>query len=93
LFRSVDLQKEWGRVFGAKPRIPQAGIAALGARTKDTALQDRLMAAYAQSLHWCAANGKTCGEMVAKRIDLLSPEAVTDSLAVSQMDAVPGSSC
>lgn len=91
LFRSVDLQKEWGRAFGARPRIPQAGIAALGARTKDTALQDRLMAAYAQSLHWCAANGKTCGEMVAKRIDLLSPEAVTDSLAVSQMEAVPAS--
>ena len=42
------------------------------------------MAAYEQSLLWCQKNALKCGEMVAKRIDLLSPEAVADSLAVSQ---------
>ena len=30
LYRSVDLQEEWGRVLKRPPRIPQAGIAALG---------------------------------------------------------------
>ena len=42
------------------------------------------MAAYEQSLLWCQKNALKCGEMVTKRIDMLSPEAVADSLAVSQ---------
>ncbi|MBP6500899.1 MAG: PhnD/SsuA/transferrin family substrate-binding protein, partial [Thauera sp.] len=31
LHRSVDLQQEWGRVFARAARIPQAGIAVMGA--------------------------------------------------------------
>lgn len=89
LYRSVDLQQEWGRLLKRETRIPQAGIVALGKAAGDTALQARILAAYAQSLAWCQKNAQQCGEMVAKRIDLLSPEAVADSLAVSQMQAVP----
>jgi len=33
LHRSVDLQQEWGRLMASEARIPQAGIAALGAGT------------------------------------------------------------
>lgn len=84
LHRSVDLQQEWGRLFKHEARIPQAGIAVIGKAVQDEKLQVRVMAAYEQSLLWCQKNPLKCGEMVAKRIDLLSPEAVADSLAVSQ---------
>lgn len=89
LFRSVDLQREWGRVFNTRPRLPQAGMAAIGPRATDTALQARVADAYAASLSWCMAHKAEAGVMVAKRIDLLSPEAVADALAVCQMEAVP----
>ncbi|MGF1642051.1 MAG: ABC transporter substrate-binding protein [Thiotrichales bacterium] len=89
LHRSVDLQQEWGRLFQREARIPQAGIVALGNARTDPALTERVMQAYAQSLQWCQANAQACGELVAKQIDLLTPEAVADSMAVSQLKHVP----
>lgn len=89
LYRSVDLQKEWGRVFKTEARMPQAGIAALGKAREDARLVARFQSAYAASLKWCQDNPKACGELVAKRVDLLTPEAVADSMAVSQMRFVP----
>ena len=84
LYRSVDLQQEWGRLFKQEARIPQAGIAVIGSALKDEQLQAKVMAAYEKSLLWCQKNSLKCGEMVAKRIDLLSPEAVADAMAASQ---------
>ena len=88
LYRSVDLQQEWGRLFKHEARIPQAGMTVLGKALQDEAVQAKVMAAYEQSLLWCQKNALRCGEMVAKRIDLLSPEAVADSMAVSQTQHV-----
>lgn len=85
LHRSVDLQQEWGRVFKHEARVPQAGITAMGHALADEALQARVMKAYAQSLEWCRQHAQECGKLVAKRIDLLSPEAVADSMTASQM--------
>jgi len=85
LYRTVDLQKEWGRVFRTEARMPQAGIAALGKAREDAQLVARFQAAYDASLKWCQANAAACGKLVAKRVDMLTPEAVADSMAVSQM--------
>lgn len=89
LHRSVDLQQEWGRVFARATRIPQAGIAVMGALRERPDVVARIEAEYARSLAWCRANAEACGRGVAARIDLLTPEAVADSIAVSQMEAVP----
>ena len=89
LHRSVDLQQEWGRVFAREARIPQAGIAVMGALRDRPALVARIAAEYARSLKWCKENADACGKAVAARIDMLSPEAVADSIAVSQLEAVP----
>lgn len=85
LYRSVDLQKEWGRVFKSEARMPQAGIVALGKAREDAKLVERFQAAYAASLKWCQANAAECGRLVAKRVDMLTPEAVADSVAVTQL--------
>lgn len=89
LHRGADLQQEWGRLFQRAPRIPQAGIAAVGALRQRPQLLDAVARTYAASAAWCRAHPQECGRMVAARIDLLTPEAVADALAVSQLDAVP----
>ena len=91
LHRGADLQQEWGRVFERRPRLPQAGIAAVGAVRQQPEVLAAVHKAYAQSLAWCRAHPMECGAMVARHIDLLTPEAVADALALSQMDAVPAS--
>lgn len=88
LHRSVDLQQEWGRLFKQEVRLPQAGITVLGKAMNDPALQARVMAAYEKSVLWCQKNALQCGEMVARRIDLLTPEAVADALAASPLKHV-----
>lgn len=82
LYRSVDLQQEWGRVMQRAPRIPQAGIAALGQAAGNDALVERFQTAYAASLAWCESQVQACAAMVAKRVDLLTPESVGDSIRV-----------
>lgn len=82
LHRSVDLQHEWGRVMQREARIPQAGIAVLGPAADNAPLVARFQAAYAASLAWCEAQPEACGAMVAKRVDLLTAEAVADSIRI-----------
>ena len=89
LHRSVDLQKEWGRVFQRAPRIPQAGIALMGSVKDDARIAARIQHEYAHSLAWCNAHAAECGRLVAGRIEALSPEAVADSIAAGNMEAVP----
>ncbi|BEP94506.1 ABC transporter substrate-binding protein [Acidovorax sp. A79] len=89
LHRGADLQQEWGRVFQRAPRLPQAGIAAVGMVRGQPAVLAAVAHAYARSAAWCRANPLDCGRLVAARIDLLTPEAVADALATSQLDAVP----
>lgn len=84
IYRSVDLQQEWGRVFQREARIPQAGIVALGKAKDNAVLIARFQAAYASSLQWCNQNTAACGAEVAKHIEMLTPEAVADSLRVGQ---------
>lgn len=88
LFRSVDLQQEWGRLFKREARMPQAGVAVLGNAINNQELQNEVMKAYAKSLLWCQQNARACGEMVSKHISLLSPDAVADAIAVSPLQHV-----
>jgi NitT/TauT family transport system substrate-binding protein len=88
LHRSVDMQQEWGRVLRRPPRIAQAGIAVLGPLREDAAAVAAIARAYAAALAQCKAQALSCGEMVARRNERLSAEAVADSLAASPMEAV-----
>lgn len=82
LYRSVDLQQEWGRVMQRQARIPQAGIVALGKALNDPALIEKFQRAYAASLAWCEGNPDACGQIVARRSGMLTPEGVADSVRV-----------
>lgn len=89
LYRSVDLQREWGRLMQREARIPQAGITVMGKAAANVELTTRFQAAYAASLAWCEANPEPCGALVAKRADLLPPEAVADSIRIDNSRFVP----
>ncbi len=80
LYRSVNLQEEWGRVMRREARIPQAGMVAMGKALGNPVLIEKFQRAYAASLLWCENNPDACGRMVARRIDLLTPEGVADSV-------------
>lgn len=82
LHRSANLQEEWGRVFQREARIPQAGIAVLGRALGDPVLIDKFQRAYAASLAWCEKNPDDCGQLVAQRVAMLTPEGVADSVRV-----------
>ncbi|MFN3987738.1 MAG: ABC transporter substrate-binding protein [Rhodocyclaceae bacterium] len=88
LHRAVDLQAEWGSVFGRPARMPQAGIALLGAAAANDALARKVAAAYRDSLAWCQAQAEACGQLVADHIDLLEAAAVADAIAASPLEAV-----
>lgn len=82
LYRSVDLQKEWGRLMHTEARIPQAGIAALNTKKLSPAFIDRFEQAYAEANVWCQNNAEQCGKEVAAAIPMLNADAVTDSIQV-----------
>jgi len=86
LYRSADLQKEWGEVFKVESKIPQAGMAVIG--QQDDYVTQRFNEEYAKSLAWYKANPKKAGELVEKYIEMLSSDAVADSIEYVQLDDV-----
>lgn len=88
LYRSVDLQKEWGRLLKREAKIPQAGMVALKSVLGNEIVVQRFNEEYAKSLQWCKDNPVKAGEMVAERIDMLEAEAVTNSIGVTLFDYV-----
>ncbi|MDO5289306.1 MAG: ABC transporter substrate-binding protein [Pseudomonadota bacterium] len=85
LHRSVDVQQAWGQAFARAPRIPQAGMVAMGKHLGNAALQARFAQAYAQAQQWCNTQPDACGQAVAKRLPMLTPEGVAAAIR-----AVPG---
>ncbi|WP_206064562.1 ABC transporter substrate-binding protein [Neptunomonas sp. XY-337] len=87
LYRSVDLQAEWGRVFNRESKVPQAGIALLNSQLPQHVVK-RFIEEYAKATQWCIDNPIEAGKLVAARLPMLTPEAVADAISVSQFDAV-----
>lgn len=91
LHRSVDLQAEWGRVLGRAPRIPQAGVVALGAVLDRPEVIRRVQQRYAAALRWCERQPDECGRLVARRSEMLTPEGVADAIRVDNTGFVEAS--
>jgi len=88
IYRSINLQKEWGRVYGAEGKIPQAGIAVVG--NLDANIAKRVEEEYKKALDWYTSNPTQAGIIVEKNIDFFSADAVGDSIANVQLDAKNG---
>ncbi len=86
LYRSADLQEEWGKVFKVESKIPQAGMAMIG--KQDDYVVKRFNEEYAKSLAWYKTHPKEAGELVAKHISMLDAQAVADSMEYVQLNDV-----
>jgi NitT/TauT family transport system substrate-binding protein len=87
LFRSVDLQKEWARVFQTEGNIPQAGVAVMGSM-KDERVIQRFQEEYDKSLLWYKSNSLEAGKLVVKTLDMLTEEGVSDSISHVRLKSV-----
>ena len=87
IYRSVDLQQEWGKLFSQRARIPQAGIALVN-QNLDAHIIERFREEYEKATRWCLEHPRQAGELVAQQIEMLTPEAIADSIEVSQLQAI-----
>lgn len=86
LYRSVNLQKDWGTAFKREGRIPQAGMAALN--QQDENVTKRFLEEYDKALQWYLQNPKEAGELTHKYFPMLDAQAVTDSISHVQIDSI-----
>ncbi len=86
VFRSIDLQKEWGDAFGRAPKIPQAGIAVVGSMLEKKEIIKKFAEEYAKAMQWYKTHKEEAGKLVVKSIDMFTPEAVADSIGFVQLD-------
>lgn len=78
LHRSINLQTEWEQQFNVSGGIPQAGITLL--KSHSPRVVSRFNEEYEKALEWCLQNPMATGELVKRYNDMLTPEAVADSL-------------
>ncbi len=84
LYRSVDLQEEWGKIFGTNGDVPEAGVAVMG-HMKNEHVIKRFQEEYAKSLAWYKANQKDAGKLVVKTLDMLNQDGVSDSISHARL--------
>ncbi len=80
LYRSVDLQQEWGKIFTSAPEIPQAGIAVLPSLRDKPELLAIFQEEYRQAVTWCKEHPAETGEIVVRYIKGLKPVPVANAI-------------
>ncbi len=89
IYRSVDLQNEWAKVFDTKDEIPQAGMAEIGSH--DSHVTKRFTEEYNKALKWYKQNPKKAGKLVQKYFPMLKAIAVSDSIPHVRLKSVKAS--
>jgi len=88
LYRTADLQKEWGETFKVEAKVPQAGMAIVGDLSKNEHVIKRFNEEYAKSLLWYKSNPKEAGEMIVEVIPMLDAVGVADSIKHVKLNVV-----
>jgi NitT/TauT family transport system substrate-binding protein len=86
LYRSVDLQTEWAKVFTTDDKVPQAGIAVLG--KKDPIIIERFLEEYKKSIEWYKQNPKEASELTVKTLKMLESEGLADSIPYVRLESI-----
>lgn len=85
LYRSVDLQEDWGRLFEVEPKIPQAGLAIIGETKGKEELITKILEEYEKAINWYKANQKDASELVVKTLPMLEVNGLADSINYIQL--------
>lgn len=89
LNRSIDIQKEWGKLFKTEAQIPQAGIIAIGKTKNNKKLVKRFLKEYKKSIQWYKNNPKKAGELVSKNLKMLNANAIASSIPYVRFESIP----
>jgi NitT/TauT family transport system substrate-binding protein len=81
LYRSVNLQEEWAKVFNTKAQLPQAGIAVLGETMNKHDIIERFEQEYEKSLQWYKDHPNEAAILTLKNLPMLQKEGVEDSIS------------
>lgn len=92
LYRSVDLQKEWGDLFNTEAKVPQAGISFLGKTQGNEHLIKRFMEEYDKSLQWYKNNPKEAAKLVVETLPMLKEEGLADSISYVNLQSIDAKS-
>ena len=88
LYRSVDLQKEWGELFQTKAKLPQAGIAYIGDTKGKEELINRFLQEYSKALDWYKQNPAEASRVVVKELPMLEEQGLADSIEHVSFESV-----
>ncbi|RXJ55266.1 ABC transporter substrate-binding protein [Candidatus Marinarcus aquaticus] len=88
LYRSVDLQEEWGTLFKTEAKIPQAGIAYLGNTKGKEKLINKFLEEYETSLKWYQQNPKEAAKLVVKTLPMLEEKGLADSIKYVKLKSI-----
>lgn len=88
LYRSVDLQEEWGELFHTKAKLPQAGIAYIGDTEGEEELINRFLQEYSKAIDWYKQNPSEASKIVVKELPMLEETGLADSISHISFDSV-----
>ncbi|MFY9082706.1 ABC transporter substrate-binding protein, partial [Aliarcobacter butzleri] len=80
LYRSVNLQEEWGKLFNVEAKIAQAGLAFIGDIKGKKEIINKFLIEYEKSLSWYKQNPKEAATLVVKNLPMLDVEGLADSI-------------
>ena len=80
LYRSINLQEEWGRLYKIEAKIPQAGLAIIGDTNGKEELISKVLAEYDKSLAWYKNNKEEASKLVVKTLPMLEEKGLADSI-------------
>ena len=88
LYRSVDLQEEWGKTFKVESKVPQAGMSVIGDMILNEKAIKRFNEEYAKSLEWYKNNPKEAAKIIVEEIPMLDEDGVAESIKHVQLNTV-----
>jgi len=88
IYRSVDIQKEWGRLYNSDNELPFAGIMAGSEILKNNKIVKKFIKEYKVATEWCMANPKKTAKLVLKYIPQLDEKGVEEAMKNVVLKAV-----
>lgn len=88
LYRSANLQEEWGKTFKVEAKIPQAGMSVIGDMILNEKVIKRFNEEYEKSLNWYKNNPKEAAEMIVEEMPMLDELGVEHSIKHVQLNTV-----
>lgn len=78
LYRAINLQEEWIKVFGNKRKIPMSGVVEV--KKHNSCIVQRFNEEYKKATTWCKKNPKKIANIVVKYFPFLDREIINKSI-------------